>query len=305
MLGPEPGEVMTELWRRVLELSGDDPLYATWLEEVQGIGGYRGAIERRALEIVIAADLERRQDPLFAQPLPFEEFERRRGRIAAVAPFFLARDLRLPYYAGPQRIAQLGSENMDQFLRLAGDLFEEMLAELTVSRGIPRLTARQQDRIAHRASERYWREIPRRVRHGAAVRRLVAAIVALAQADTFRSTAPYAPGVTGTALPMPDRERLLDPVERERSPGAQDLFDAIAGAVESNVLSVQLDYAVKNQRVMVIYLNRLLCPRFGLPLGRGGFRERRLDTMAGWMTGELRGDADEDLEVHETGQLTL
>lgn len=34
---------------------------------------------------------------------------------------------------------------------------------------------------------------------------------------------------------------------------------------------------------MVIYLNRLLCPAFWLPLGRGGFREKKLDVMAKWM----------------------
>ena len=34
---------------------------------------------------------------------------------------------------------------------------------------------------------------------------------------------------------------------------------------------------------MVLYLNRLLCPRFGLPLGRGGFREKKLTEMASWM----------------------
>ena len=50
-----------------------------------------------------------------------------------------------------------------------------------------------------------------------------------------------------------------------------------------NILNADLDYSVKNNRYMVLYLNRLLCPRFGLPLGFGGFKERRLQAMVGWI----------------------
>jgi hypothetical protein len=177
-----------------------------------------------------------------------------------------------------------------------------MLARITLGR-TPFLDAKRQDRLAHQASERYWREIPARVRDGELVRRLAEAIVELAQADTFRPTAPYAPGVTGTAMQMSDRQRLLDPKERAEIRGGPELFAAIASGVASNVFSVQLDYSVKNQRVMVIYLNRLFCPRFRLPLGRGGFRERRLEEMASWMAGS-RPEVDH-LEVHDTAQLQL
>lgn len=199
-------------------------------------------------------------------------------------------------------MAQLGSENPDQYLRLGGDLFAEMLAMITLKRS-PRLDAHRQDRIVHLASERYWAEIPGRVRDGELVRRLAAAIVALCQEQTFRPTAPYAPGVTGTAMLMSDRERLLDPDARASLRGGDDLFTAIANGVAANVFSAQLDYSVKNQRVMVIYLNRLICPRFHLPLGRGGFRERRLEDIAAWMTTETPGLGD--LEVHDADQLKL
>ncbi len=305
LLGPSEADVINDLWRRVNELAREDARYSAWIDALHTAAGYRGAIQLRELLILIAADRERAQGELFSEPLSYDELRKRRARISAVAPHFLAHEYRLPYYAGPHRIAQLGSENIDQFLRLAGDLFEEMLGELTIKRGVPRLDARQQDRIVHRASERYWRELTQRVAHGSLVRRLVTAIVELAQAETFRPSAPYAPGVTGTALTMDDRQLLLDPRERAKVLAAQDLFEAIGAGVAANVFSVQLDYPSKNQRVMVIYLNRLVCPRFNLPLGRGGFRERRLETMASWMTGEQRGDAEESLEVYPLEQLTL
>jgi hypothetical protein len=34
---------------------------------------------------------------------------------------------------------------------------------------------------------------------------------------------------------------------------------------------------------MVLYLNRLLCPHFGLPLGYGGFKEKKLKDLATWL----------------------
>jgi hypothetical protein len=295
-------EIAGELTRRVADLVEGHERYSEWVAQVEAPATYDGAVLLRALEIVVRADLERPQRGLFELPLSYEEFESRRPRVMQAAQHFLARDFGLPYYVGPRRLAQLGSENLEQFIRLAGDMFAEMLAEITLRR-FPRLTPVQQDRIVRRASERYWRELPQRVRNGRDVQRLVAAIVELAQADTFRPTAPYSPGVTGTALLMTDRERLLSPDVRDAIGGGRALYDALAAAVASNVLSVDLDYSVKNQRVMVIYLNRLIGPRFNLPLGRGGFRERRLEVACSWMTEEAI--RDQDLEVFEAEQLAL
>lgn len=300
LLGRED-DVLEVLRRRVGELSGDSQRYAEWVREV-GSPSYKGLVDLRALEIVITADLERAQGELLDLPLSIEEFEVRQQRVRSSARHFLAKDFGLPYYVGSEMIARLGSENVDQYLRLAGDIFEEMIAKITLKR-LPRIGAEEQDRIVHRLSDRYWKELPTRVQNGRVVQTLVEAIVELCQKETFRPTAPYAPGVTGTALPMSDRERLLQADTREEVRGAAELYEAIAAGVAANVFSVQLDYAVKNQRVMVIYLNRLLCPRFDLPLGRGGFRERRLEEMAGWMVGARRGSGE--AAVHDAGQLQI
>ena len=111
-------------------------------------------------------------------------------------------------------------------------------------------------------------------------------IAKLCRADTYRPKAPYAPGVTGTALSMADRARLLDPDVRARMPGAQALFEALHGAIGHNLLRAHKDRSVKNNRWMVLYLNRLTCVRYGLPLGYGGFRERPLEEMCRWMLGD-------------------
>jgi hypothetical protein len=48
-------------------------------------------------------------------------------------------------------------------------------------------------------------------------------------------------------------------------------------------LHAELDKSVKNQRWMILYLNRLMCLKFELPLNFGGFRERPLNVLVGWM----------------------
>jgi hypothetical protein len=100
---------------------------------------------------------------------------------------------------------------------------------------------------------------------------------------------------------MEDRKQLLKLAVREKIPGADALFQALASAIAHNILSAELNRPVKGVRCMVLYLNRLLCPRFGLPLGRGGFREKKLTEMASWMVDpefELLPDApDKELEL--------
>ena len=301
LTGERTDEILSALRERIAALSGGRQRYSEWQREIGG-PSYEELVDLRALEIVISADLERAQEELLDMALPVEEFQARQQRVRSSARHFLARDFGLPYYVGPQMVANLGSENVDQYLRLAGDIFEEMLAKITLKR-LPRIGAEEQDRIVHRLSDRYWRELPSRVQNGRQVQTLVEAIVELCQSETFRATAPYAPGVTGTAMPMSDRERLLDGAVRSDIRGSADLFSAISAGVAANVFSVQLDYSVKNQRVMVIYLNRLLCPRFALPLGRGGFRERSLEEMAAWMTGARKGRAEP--ETHDAAQLQI
>ena len=123
----------------------------------------------------------------------------------------------------------------------------------------------------------------------------------MAVQETHRPTAPYAPGVTGTALSMADREQLLEPAVREKIPGADALFRALASAIANNILSSELNYSVKGGSFMVLYLNRLLCPRFGLTLNRGGFREKKLPEMASWMVEPefepLPDEPDKELEL--------
>lgn len=76
---------------------------------------------------------------------------------------------------------------------------------------------------------------------------------------------------------------LRDPEYLKRHPEHRRLGDLIASALAHNLLVAQLDYGVKNDRWMVLNLNRILCVKYQLPLNYGLFKERPLSTLAGWV----------------------
>ena len=280
--GPAEDAALSALESRVLTLVGNEPRYATWIDDARSKQGLDAAIRWRELEVLVRRDLDRQQD-LFGAALAESDIEERSSSaLREGAALAVALELKLPYYAGSSVVARLGSHNVEQFLNLCGDLFAEMLVDVSLGRP-PRLSVGRQHRVLRQASERFWEAIPRSVPNGRDVQAVVREIVAIALEEKAKPKMPYPPGVTGTALLMGERSTLLDESFRRRTPGADRLFAALASAVAHNVLSAELDYSVKNNRFMVLYLNRLLCPRFGLPLGFGSFREKRLRTMIGWM----------------------
>jgi hypothetical protein len=275
--------VVSELRARLAELAEGNPRYDTWLQMASDWHGYDGAVSCRLLEILIVRDRDRRQDTLFAMPLTEEEFKARSASdLREAAALFLKREFALPFYAGVDRLTKLASENIEQHLNLSGELFEEILACVTLGHPLS-IDAARQEAIVWRTSETLWRDIPKRRAHGRDIQRLLLHIAAVGRRETYRAKASYPPGVTGTAISMRDRQLLLDPAWRAKTPGSEELFEALAGAIGHNLLRADLDYAVKNDRWMVLYLNRLLCVRFGLPLGFGGFRERPVAQLCDWM----------------------
>jgi hypothetical protein len=285
-LGEREATILHELERRVTELTGGEQRFGGLIETARDQRGYAAAIRWREVEILIHRYRNRPEQELFDLPVGAREAGRLGGGATReAAELFLAREFRLPYYWGADTLARLSSHNIEQFLAICGDLFDEMIAQLMLNQS-PRLSAIRQDAVVRRTSENLWREIPRRVRHGREVETFLTAVGRLARQETFRPNAPYAPGVTGTALTMRDRDALLDDNVRRRIPGAQSLFEALGAGIAFNLFSAELERSVKGDRYMVLYINRLLCPRLGLPLGRGGFRERRLEVMAAWMAPE-------------------
>ncbi len=282
-LVPRAERAVQSIRERLAAQLGASDRYRRWFADADGLGPLESARRWRELEIVIARDRDRQDLGLFE--LELTDDERRARSDAAIreaADLWLRREFGLPYYCGSRQLAKLAAENIEQYLNLSADVFDEMLAGITLRRGA-RVSRLRQDAALTAACDQFWADIPERRIGGRAIQQLLRHIAKLCRADTYRPKAPYAPGVTGTALSMTDRARLLDPEARAQTPGAQALFEALHGAIGHNFLRAHTNRSVKNNRWMVLYLNRLTCVRYGLPLGYGGFRERRLEEMCQWM----------------------
>ncbi|MCA9181813.1 MAG: hypothetical protein KDA51_10185 [Planctomycetales bacterium] len=270
---------------RVEELAVTKPKYSEWVSSQSDVDGTlrQQLIGWRALEILIARDLRKKQRLLGFGPLSREELNRKDGSdVRAAAELFLSEEFGFPYYYGLSRLANLGSCNVEQFLSLAGQLFEESLAAAVVRRPTFIAPDRQQ-RILEKAFDTRVRDLPQRASNGRAVLHFLDEVGKFCRNETHRSNAPYSPGVTGIAITMKERELLIDPTRTGQSPSTAKFASVLATALAYNLMYAELDYRVKNDVYMVLYLNRLLCPKHHLPLQFGGFREKPLRELIGWM----------------------
>ena len=272
---------------RVRKLAGESALYREWVAARAAMAGDAStrAVGWRSLEILIERERRKPQRRLFDEGV-FEQDSAEAQDDSSVrnaAELFLAQESDLPYYYGSPRLCALASWNVQQFLAIAGDEFEEMLAAALLRKS-PDLSPSRQDAIVRNAVVQFWSDIPRRVREGRGVQRLLDAIGDFARSETFLPNAPYAPGVTAIAITMAERDALRVAAEQGRPSDLAQLARFVSLALAHNLLEPILDHRGQGENLMVLYLNRLLCVRYNLPLNYGGYRRRKLTELAAWAT---------------------
>lgn len=276
------------------------PQYRSWFDETHrtieanGLDLYDSTVAWRELSILLARHSAKVVPALFEfdpQVTPDEANQPSSSSSRAAAKLFLAREQGLPYYFGSSTLTELSSRNIRQYLGVAADMFDLVVSAATTRRRSgASLSAREQHLQAKEMSKDLWAAIPHRVTQGSDVRALLHMIADLAFRETYRDTAPYAPGVTGIGMYWGDAQRLFN--GEFTAPTYQRLARALAVAVAHNFIDVNTTPRnSKSKPVMVLYLNRLLLPHFNLPLHRGGFRELAISQIASrWDRARNRGD---------------
>jgi hypothetical protein len=276
------------------------PRFQDWIAAREKAAGppRERAIAWRALEILVEREMNKKQKTLFDDsPLDEDELnERDDSSVNNAAELFLAREFDLPYYYGPERISRLASLNIQQFLGLGGEVFEESVAA-ELLRKPTLLPPRRQHALMKKAAKSVWEDIPKRVRHGRELRRFLESVGKFAHWYTYRPSAPNDPGVSGTAIRMSERAQLIDDDYRKNREDICRFADILASALAHNLLVAQLDYNCKKEKWMVLNLNRLLCVHFDLPLNYGLYKERPLSTLCQWMSRPFTVPSNEDTLV--------
>jgi len=271
---------------RILHRVSHTNRYTEWIAERKSLEGpiRQVVLAWRALEILIERE-EGNNQSTFNFALTVQDLQTKDdSSLKTAAELFLAAEFKLPFYFGPSTLAKLASSNIEQFLWMAGDEFEEIVSANLVDPNKPAvISPERQEAILTQASRSLWDQIPRRVTDGRAVHRLLNGIADFSKWYTYRPSAPNDPGVNAIAITMRDREKLMDKTYVVRYPEHERLASALASALANNLLDAQLDYLCKGESWMVLNLNRLLCVRNRLPLNYGKFKEKSLTELSTWM----------------------
>jgi hypothetical protein len=247
----------------------------------------QSAIAWRTLEILIERQERKpRQLTLFDSPIEADELEKRNSSsVREAAELFFCQEFNIPYYYGISRLATMASSNIEQFLWLAGNLFEESLSAAFLKQRTEIPPDRQQQILKRSVKER-WDSLPQDVQYGRDVRNFLEAIGEFSKLQTNRPNAPYVPGITGIAITMSDRNKLQDAKQLDKDPGLAKLSRVIKTCVANNLLHAALDRKQGQkgeERKMLLYLNRMLCIHFDLPLGYGGWNKQSLPELVIWL----------------------
>ena len=240
------------------------------------------AIAIRGLEILINREMLASQKTLVDFPISEKVLqERTSSSVDAAADWFLSREFKIPYYFGFYRLARLSSSNIEQFLAMSADLFEELVSESLI-RKVSTLSALRQEDMLKNIARLRWDEIPRTMANGRDIQKFLNSIQELCVAESLRPNAPYSPRVTGIAISMYERDQLIKAVEKKDNSRYAKMTRTIALCISNNLLEPSLDrkQGKKGGKTwMILYLNRILCLQFGLPLQYGGYRQKTLDQI--------------------------
>lgn len=275
---------------------GDKEQFSEWLAITSTSEGsaYARAVAWQTIDILIARE-ERRAQLAFEFALSPDELQKRGdSAVKAAAELFLASRFRLPYYFGFSKLSSLASSNIEQFLATAGELFKEA-SSAAILRKPYQLPSQRQHAILKRTAKQWWEEdVLRSLPLREEVRRFVESVGRFARWQTYRPNAPYAPGVTGVSITMAERGQLGDQDVLSSRGDLKQLAEVIGVCLAYNILEAELNRSQGYERYMLLYLNRLLCCHFDLPLQYGGWRARKPEELALWTKDGFRTPASDE-----------
>lgn len=276
-------EAQSTVEQRVRKKSEDTEKFDEWIRETdaQSTDMWDKAIDWRALEVKIERQISNEQQMLdVGVPLAENVLATASNTdIQNAAEKLLCEEFGLPYYYGPKKIAYLSSFNIDQYLAIAGDLFEEITSRHLLDQHDP-LPPSKQDELIREWADKKWNEIPRTVPRGEEVQRFLEGVGQMCRNKWEEGTASYggAGALSGIGIRYPELKRIVGDEELGYESDRYALArEVLMSCMVNNLLEARpyRRQGREGQEVHILYLNRWICVKYNLPLLYGGWRERK------------------------------
>lgn len=263
--------------------------YTKWIETREKYEGNEidTLIEWKRLEILIYRDFNKSQQLLFEEFLAEEVLDQQDdSSIENGARLFLHEEFKMPYYYGFQKISRLSSSNIEQFLQISGKLFEAIstnqLKKISQNKNLSvSITPKKQDQIIKKLTAAKWKELDIRVPSASQVKIFVDNIGDFCRQETFKPNAWNSPGINAIAITMHERDILKDKAINDVNHPMHELAKCIAVCIAYNLLDFRLNYpqGTPGNLLMILFLNRIYCAQYSLPLNNGKFKARKLNDL--------------------------
>jgi hypothetical protein len=276
--------------------------YKQWLASKEGEyeSDYEALVSWRTLEILLTREENKRQKTLEFDELQEEELEQQEGAdVKNAARLFLHSEKGLPYYYGFSTLSKLSSSNIEQFLTIAGQLFEDILSKKVykkLKKGYNlSITPERQEEIILKTCRSKWNDQKEKVPNFNKISTFLDSIGRFCQSQTYVPNAWNSPGINGIAITMADRTLIKDKILKDPQHPLHELAKCLVTCISYNLLDYTLNYKCQGKVYMILYLNRIYCAKYDLPLDNGKFKERKLSELATWMEKVYNPTKDKNL----------
>jgi hypothetical protein len=236
---------------------------------------YEKAIRWEVLEIKYKREYLGQLSLAFDEEYNEESFNTFYNENKNVAEYYLNFKCKMPYYYGIERIKEISSYNIDQFLSFAGSIFEKCIAKSILQVGKKtnfKIKAEDQEKYINETVTQRWDDIIQRFEYGENIQNLIDNLCIISQKTRDRGTNPYAGGAaTGVAITFEDIELL-------KTEQYKHLFNIITDCISSNYFEKRLSNHDNKSR-LVLYYNRWICVKYSLPLKYGGWRPIKVEDL--------------------------
>lgn len=299
----------TEIIRkRITETYGSSLRYKSWisLKENLSIDVFDKLIEWRCLEILLFRDRNKPQQRFNfgTEDLLLEgELKEQQGAdVRTASQLFINKEFKIPFYYGVSKVCRLSSFNIEQFLSISGHLFEEIknneIQRIVNSNFKIEISPTRQEQIIKNVVNRVkWSELENKVPNFAKIKTFLDSIGKFCNSETYSPNAWNSPGLNGVAILMTDRAFLKDKVLKDKNNIYYGLAKCISDCISYNLIDFELNYNCKNKSWMLLYLNKMYCVKYNLPLNNGGFKEKKLTELLTWYNTGFKGNPQSKMDI--------